>query len=84
MPITNKQSGHTSDVTYDGLSRRVTDTETDPGGTPVTTKFLWCGQTLCEKRDAGDAAIARYYAQGELQNGQPLLSPPPKSGPVIL
>lgn len=71
VTITNKQSGHTSEFSYDGLSRRVSDTETDPGATAVTTKFLWCGQTLCEKRDAGDAVLARYYAQGEQHNGQP-------------
>lgn len=81
--ITNKASGHISEFTYDGLSHRVTDTETDPGGTPVATKFLWCGQTLCEKRDAGDVVIARYYAQGELQNGQPLYYAQDQVGSVV-
>ncbi len=81
--IVNKASGHTSEFTYDGLSHRVSDTETDPGGAPVTVRFLWCGQTLCEKRDAGDAAIARYYAQGELQNGLALYYAQDQVGSVV-
>ncbi len=83
MRITNKASGHTSEFTYDGLSHRVTATETDSGGTPVTTRVLWCGEILCEKRDAGDAVIARYYAQGELQNGQPLYYAQDQVGTVV-
>jgi RHS repeat-associated protein len=31
----------------------------------VTTKFLWCGERICEARDSSDNVLARYYAQGE-------------------
>ncbi|MDA3877127.1 MAG: RHS repeat-associated core domain-containing protein [Halothiobacillus sp.] len=64
--ITNKQIGHTSQFAYDGLSRRISDAETDSGNTPVTTHYLWCGTYICEARDSSDNLLARYYAQGEL------------------
>ena len=32
----------------------------------MTTKFLWCGERICEARDSSDAVLARYYTQGEL------------------
>ncbi|OZB75628.1 MAG: hypothetical protein B7X29_10195, partial [Halothiobacillus sp. 13-55-115] len=66
VAITNQQTGHTSQFAYDGLSRRISATETDNGGTPVTTKFLWCGERLCEARDSSDTVLARYFTQGEL------------------
>ncbi|OZB82170.1 MAG: hypothetical protein B7X28_03940 [Halothiobacillus sp. 13-55-253] len=31
----------------------------------MTTKFLWCGERICEARDNSDNVLARYYAQGE-------------------
>ncbi|MHB8921606.1 MAG: RHS repeat protein, partial [Halothiobacillus sp.] len=64
--ITNAQTGHSSQFAYDGLSRRVSATETDRNGSPVTTQYLWCGTRLCEARDGNDAVLARYYVQGEL------------------
>ncbi len=66
VTITNQQTGHTSQFAYDGLSRRVSATETDSGGTPETTHYLWCGTRICEARDSSDTVLARYYAQGEL------------------
>ncbi|MDA3877129.1 MAG: hypothetical protein PF483_08570, partial [Halothiobacillus sp.] len=66
VTITNMQTGHTSQFAYDGLSRRISDTEMDSSGTPVTTHYLWCGTRLCEARDSSDNVLARYYAQGEL------------------
>ena len=65
IEVTNQQTSHTSQFAYDGLSRRISVTETDSGGTPVTTKFLWCGERICEARDNSDNVLARYYTQGE-------------------
>ncbi|ACX96924.1 RHS repeat-associated core domain-containing protein [Halothiobacillus neapolitanus] len=65
VTITNQQTGHTSQFAYDGLSRRISVTETDSGGTPETTHYLWCGTRICEARDSSDTVLARYYAQGE-------------------
>jgi RHS repeat-associated protein len=68
--ITDTASGHVSAFAYDGRSHRLAVTETGPGATPVETRYLWCGETVCEARDGAEAVIARYYGQGELKNGQ--------------
>jgi RHS repeat-associated protein len=68
--ITDKVTGHVSAFTYDGWSHRAANTETDSGGMPVETRYLWCRNSLCEKRDAMDNVLARYYRQGELQGSQ--------------
>jgi YD repeat-containing protein len=60
VTITNKLTGHTSQFAYDGLSRRISDTEMDSGSTPATTHYLWCGTHLCEARDSSDNVLARY------------------------
>ncbi|OZB82168.1 MAG: hypothetical protein B7X28_03930 [Halothiobacillus sp. 13-55-253] len=65
IEVTNQQTSHTSQFAYDGLSRRISVTETDSGGTPVTTHYLCCGTRICEARDSSDTVLARYYAQGE-------------------
>lgn len=83
VEITNKQSGHTSQFAYDGFSRRVSDTETDTGSTPIITKLLWCDEVPCEKRDSSDAALARYYGEGELQGGQALYYAQDQVGSVV-
>ncbi|ANJ68015.1 hypothetical protein A9404_12100 [Halothiobacillus diazotrophicus] len=83
IEITNKQTGHTSQFAYDGLNRRASDTETDRGGSPVTTKFLWCGERICEKRDSSDTVQARYYNEGELHGDQPLYYVQDEVGSVV-
>ncbi|MDA3877683.1 MAG: hypothetical protein PF483_11420, partial [Halothiobacillus sp.] len=83
VTITNKLTGHTSQFAYDGLNRRVSDTETDQGGNPVTTKFLWCGEDICEKRDSSDTVQARYYDEGEMHGDQPLYYAQDQVGSVV-
>lgn len=66
MAITEKASGSTSQFGYDGQSRRIKQIET--GGTtpaPVESRFLWCGEHLCQQRDSTDAVTAHYFMQGE-------------------
>lgn len=83
IEIDNKKTGHTSRFNYDGLSRRITDTETKAGGTPSTVHFLWCGQRICEKRDDSGSVLARYYAQGEIHNGTALFYARDQVGSIV-
>jgi len=66
------QPGKATAFAYDGLGRRVAITETPPGGgTPVTTSYLWCGDTLCQARDGSNATTRSYYDEGEFVPGAP-------------
>jgi RHS repeat-associated protein len=31
----------------------------------VQTRYLWCGDSICQARDAGDAVAKRYFPQGQ-------------------
>lgn len=83
IEITDKQTGHTSEFAYDGLNRRISDMETDQGGSPIITKLLWCGERICEKRDSNDTVLARYYNEGEQHGSQPLYYAQDQVGSVI-
>jgi RHS repeat-associated protein len=66
------QPGKATAFTYDGLGRRVSITETPPGGgTPVTTRYLWCGDAICQARDGGNVPTRSYYDEGEFVPGAP-------------
>lgn len=54
----------TTALTYDGLGRltQVVDTIS---GTPTTTRYTWCGERVCQKRNGSDVIQKRYYAEGE-------------------
>lgn len=66
------QPGKATAFAYDGLGRRVSITETPPGGgTPVTTNYLWCGDALCQARDGSNATTRSYYDEGEFVPGSP-------------
>jgi RHS repeat-associated protein len=60
---------HTSTFSYDGLSRRVEVIEADSGVTSSDTKFVWCGWSICEARDASGTVLKRYFAQGVQDGG---------------
>jgi RHS repeat-associated protein len=62
-----KSGGQVSQFLYDGLSRRVRHIE--QATTTTETRYLWCGEQLCQQRDSADAVTARYYAQGEQHLG---------------
>src|SRR5579862_8005011 len=56
--------------TYDGLGRRVRQTEINGTTTNSDNWMLWCGTELCEKRDsAGGTVSNRFFAQGEQIGG---------------
>ena len=86
LSATDKVTGNTSVFAYDGFSRRISETTIDnSGATPVTTTItnLWCGERLCEQRDASGNASTRYYAQGEVQNGTAYLYAQDQVGSVV-
>jgi RHS repeat-associated protein len=65
-------SGKATAFTYDGLSRRATISSTPPGGGSATvTSYLWCGDDICQARNASNATIRSYYDQGEYLPGTP-------------
>ncbi|MBN9085260.1 MAG: hypothetical protein J0J01_00010, partial [Reyranella sp.] len=65
-------SGKATAFTYDGLSRRATISSTPPGGGSATvTSYLWCGDAICQARNAGNTTIRSYYDEGEYLPGTP-------------
>lgn len=58
--------------TYNGLSRRTAIASTPAGGgSATTTSYLWCGSSICQARNASNAPIRGYYAEGEFVPGTP-------------
>ena len=54
------QPSRTTTFRYDGLGRRIAIVTNG-----IETRYLWCGESLCQARTAADAAIRRYYPEGE-------------------
>ncbi|HVK54956.1 MAG TPA: RHS repeat-associated core domain-containing protein [Burkholderiales bacterium] len=59
------QPSKSTTMRYDGLSRRTAIVEAD-GAAPTETRYLWCGQAICQSRSATDAVAKRYYPAGEV------------------
>jgi RHS repeat-associated protein len=56
---------HRSEFTYDGRGRRVRIVEKVSGSTTSDHWFLWCGNEMCEERDAaGSTVTKRFFGQG--------------------
>ena len=71
IQITDLQTGVSSEFTYDGYSRRTTETEKDANGQIIKEiKNIWCGETLCAQQNKNAHTINRFFAQGEVQNGK--------------
>jgi len=65
-------SGKATAFTYDGLGRRATISSTPAGGGSATiTSYLWCGDDICQARDAGNTTTRSYYDEGEYLPGTP-------------
>jgi RHS repeat-associated protein len=65
-------TGKATAFTYDGLSRRAAVSSTPPGGGSATvTSYLWCGDAICQARNAGNATLRSYYDEGEYLPGTP-------------
>ena len=65
-------TGKVTTFAYDGLGRRISISSTPTGGSPTTTtSYIWCGSRPCQARDASNAVIKAYYAEGEFVPGSP-------------
>jgi RHS repeat-associated protein len=51
---------------YDGLGRRVAIISKS-GTTSSESRYLWCGESLCQGRTSTDVVSRRYYAEGEVR-----------------
>ncbi|WP_241163268.1 RHS repeat protein [Ralstonia solanacearum] len=58
------QAGKETRFGYDGLGRRTVITEVDGTGT-TETHYVWCGEAICQKRDANGQLLRAYYPEGE-------------------
>lgn len=54
---------------YDGLGRRTAVKEYTSSNNYTETRYLWCGERICQARNASDVVIRRYYDEGEQQIG---------------
>ena len=67
-----------SQFSYDGMGHRTVDTETSGTGVVTTTRYLWCGDTICQTRDGSDTVFKRDLTEGEynFSSGQKLVYMP--------
>ena len=54
----------TSNITYDALGHMVQIIESQSGTTTSTKQFIWCGNTMCEARDANNNLSTQYFNYG--------------------
>jgi RHS repeat-associated protein len=38
----------------------------------ASTRYLWCGNEVCQSRDGSDAIVGQYYGEGEIQGSTAL------------
>jgi YD repeat-containing protein len=53
-------TSRSTEFRYDAFGRRTAVIETDDT-TATETRYLWCGERLCQTRDSADAVTRRYY-----------------------
>ncbi len=58
------QPGLSETFQYDGLNHRIV-ASVQNGTTTNATHYFWCGQVLCEARNARDKVVRRYFTEGE-------------------
>jgi RHS repeat-associated protein len=56
--------GRRSDFVYDGLGRRIKIIDYDSSFGVRETRFLWCGEKICQARDGNDNVVRRYFDEG--------------------
>jgi RHS repeat-associated protein len=73
-----------SQFTYNGIGQRRIDVETASGGGTTTTRYMWCGEHICQTRDGSDNVLRRHLAEGEYNNStsQQLIYMPDQIGAV--
>lgn len=64
------QPGKSTGFSYDGFGRRTAIGSTPAGGgSTTTTSYLWCGENLCQARNATNSVVREYYQEGEFVPG---------------
>ncbi|WP_026603574.1 RHS repeat-associated core domain-containing protein [Methylomonas sp. 11b] len=63
----NAQSNVDYQFGYDGLGRRISIRSSNGVAAPTVTRYLWCGDSLCQARTSADAVTRRYYPEGEIR-----------------
>jgi RHS repeat-associated protein len=65
-------SGKATGFVYDGQGRRISISSTPAGGgSTTTTSYVWCGSRPCQARNAANAVIKEFDAEGEFAPGSP-------------
>ncbi|MFZ5655136.1 MAG: RHS repeat domain-containing protein [Pseudomonadota bacterium] len=59
-------STRSTEFRYDGLGRRSAILEWHNNNNYTETRYLWCGERICQARSGSDTVIRRYYDEGEL------------------
>jgi RHS repeat-associated protein len=67
--VTYPGTGNNSQFTYDGLNHCVDIVETNGGTVTSTKQFVWCGNKMCEARNASSSITAQYLSYGETISG---------------
>jgi RHS repeat-associated protein len=62
------QPGKHTTLSYDGLGRRSAITTTN-GGSTTKTNYIWCGEKLCQTRNADNSLARSYFPEGEALAG---------------
>jgi RHS repeat-associated protein len=58
-----------SEFAYDGAGRRVRIVEKDGATVLSDRRYLWCGLTICEERDAAGTTVTRRFFPQGMQEG---------------
>jgi RHS repeat-associated protein len=68
-------SSANSNFNYDGMGHRMVDVETATSGGTTTTRYLWCGSSVCQTRNGTDTVLRRDLDEGEynVSTGQKLI-----------
>jgi RHS repeat-associated protein len=73
VEVIDRQTGERHAFEYDGQSRlTVKKSYANAVVKPTETRYLWCGDRICQKRDGNDTVQATYYHEGEQQGNTPL------------
>lgn len=60
---------HETNFEYDGASRRIRIVEFEDAEETSNNTFLWCGNSLCQKRGDAGEVVVRSYLRGGFREG---------------
>jgi RHS repeat-associated protein len=70
VELLDRRTGERHEFQYDGQSRLTVKRSYANGTKPIETRYLWCGERICQKRDGNDNILATYYEEGEQQGNR--------------